>query len=374
MRKCLVIFFLTFFIFIIDMKSNADVKIPEDIIARFWNCEEFLNGEFFDTIADRTKSAVMLYGTDDCYPLNGRYISPVVTARFNIKEIVPSWNIYCPPDCGYIAELRVGGLSGDWSPWFYMGDWGNFPKSFKPCKKDKWGAVMIDYFIVKSKARKSQMRITLFSDREQRKTPSVTMLTLALSSERGDLDRSLRVPEPKEKIPSSLWNKKLKVPYRSQGAEDAKIAGKICSPTSISMVMDYWGIKRATSEIASIVYDRKHDLYGLWWRGVEGASQYGLSGWVQYFRNWEQVKEMIAKGCPVIACISFRTGELDCARTVESEGHVVVIVGFDKKGNPIVNDPAGQNENDGIITYDREQFAHAWFDKGGVGYILIPGK
>ncbi len=176
------------------------------------------------------------------------------------------------------------------------------------------------------------------------------------------------------RMPFTPRSVNLKVPYRSQRSEDPSIAGDICSVTSVSMVMEYRGVKRATAEMAKLIYEPGTNLFGIWWRAVQGASQYGLQGWVGYFRNWQEVYRELALGNPVIACISFDEGALAGSPTSSSEGHVIVVRGFDEKGNPLCNDPAGKNEKDGVIAYDREDLAKAWFDRGGVGYMITPRK
>ncbi len=37
----------------------------------------------------------------------------------------------------------------------------------------------------------------------------------------------------------------------------------------------------------------------------------------------------------------------------------------------IVNDPARRKEGDGVV-YKASELARAWFDNGGVGYVICP--
>ncbi|MEO8376598.1 MAG: C39 family peptidase, partial [Candidatus Sumerlaeota bacterium] len=100
----------------------------------------------------------------------------------------------------------------------------------------------------------------------------------------------------------------------------------------------------------------------------------GLDAWVRRFRNWDQVKEQIAKGQPVIASIRFGVGEFPSNPLKSSGGHLIVIRGFAENGDVIVNDPAHKDVGNGII-YKADELARAWFEKGGVAYIIHqPGK
>ncbi len=77
---------------------------------------------------------------------------------------------------------------------------------------------------------------------------------------------------------------------------------------------------------------------------------------------------------PVIASIAWKRGELSRAPIPRSEGHLVVIRGFDPSGNVIVNDPAGCDDSRVRRVYRRDEFARAWFcsGSGGVAYLVRP--
>jgi len=370
-----VIIFGFFLVSCLAVMKKPAYSIPIDSLVQIRGSEGFSGGTFEEAVLDEAKGVVHLASDEKTgkFLFRGRYITAVMGVDFPVKEAIPSWNIVTPAGTAYMVELRISGDGASWSPWFHMGRWGSKIPGEKPVKKvlkNEWGSVKIDYFEPLRACRFLQWRISFFSIKGK-STPVLSLFTCALSSERGDRGISLRRP-PEKKIDGALWKKTLAVPYRSQGSEDSSIAGEICSPTSISMVMDYWGVRKATRDMARLIYDPDYKMYGMWWRGVQGASQYGLEGWVQYFRNWEEVKGWIAVDQPVIACISFDTGTLNGSMTPASEGHVIVIAGFDDRGNPVCNDPAGRDEESGVVTYDSRELAKAWFDKGGVGYIIRP--
>ena len=52
---------------------------------------------------------------------------------------------------------------------------------------------------------------------------------------------------------------------------------------------------------------------------------------------------------------------------------LAVIVGFDKSGNPIVNDPAAASNDDVQRTYLRAQLESVWLRySGGTVYLIFP--
>jgi hypothetical protein len=77
---------------------------------------------------------------------------------------------------------------------------------------------------------------------------------------------------------------------------------------------------------------------------------------------------------PVIASIAWKRDELSGAPIPCSEGHLLVIRGFDPSGNVVVNDPAGCDNSHVRRVYRRDEFARAWFcsGSGGVAYLVYP--
>lgn len=166
------------------------------------------------------------------------------------------------------------------------------------------------------------------------------------------------------------WQKKIPVPFRSQLVEDKKYRFSVCSPTCVAMVLEYNGINRKTAEIIKRIYDKEYKIYGMWSRAVNAAMQYGLKGYLQRFRNWDEVKYQIINNQPIVASIRFKEGVLSNAPITKSKGHLIVVKGFDKKGDIYVNDPAGKTKKKGMLVYKAKELAKAWFDYSGVGYII----
>ena len=67
-------------------------------------------------------------------------------------------------------------------------------------------------------------------------------------------------------------------------------------------------------------------------------------------------------------------GELDGFLLPQGEaGHLVVIVGFTDRGDPIVNDPAAPSNDAVRRSYDRAQFERVWLEgSGGAVYVITP--
>jgi hypothetical protein len=206
--------------------------------------------------------------------------------------------------------------------------------------------------------------------------PAIRRLSVCYSGIVTDPDRRARVLRSTNgptTRPSTIdnWARDLAVPFRGQGEDrNPKVLRKlICSPTSTSMVLQFYGFDRPTVENATAIYDPVNDLFGNWGRAISRAGDFGLDAYLARFRNWDQVHAMIARGVPVIASIRFKRGEVKGFLYEFTKGHLLVIRGFKPNGDVIVNDPARKDQGDGVV-YKADEMAKAWFNHGGVGYVI----
>jgi hypothetical protein len=96
---------------------------------------------------------------------------------------------------------------------------------------------------------------------------------------------------------------------------------------------------------------------------------------VTRFSALSQVERWIEIGVPVVASLAWGPGELDNAPVRSTDGHLLVIVGFEPNGDPIVNDPAGDPRRGQSVqrVYPRGQFESRWLgSSGGTVYLIYP--
>ena len=56
-----------------------------------------------------------------------------------------------------------------------------------------------------------------------------------------------------------------------------------------------------------------------------------------------------------------------------SDGHLMVLVGFDAGGNPVLNDPAAPTDAGVRRSYPRAAFERQWLThSGGLSYVIAP--
>jgi hypothetical protein len=138
------------------------------------------------------------------------------------------------------------------------------------------------------------------------------------------------------------------------------------------MVLAYRGVERPTAEVAATLYDERHDIYGNWTRAIQGAFELGVPGYLRRFSRMSEVEETVASGQPLVVSVRVEEGELPGAPYEKTSGHLFVIVGFDERGDVIVNDPAATPpEEDVRRVYARREVERVWLRKNGVAYVLL---
>ncbi|MCA1740376.1 MAG: peptidase C39 family protein, partial [Actinobacteria bacterium] len=310
----------------------------------------------------------------------GWMTSPVYGTATPFDTLVPSWEAVTP--AGTWVELEVRVHSEDaWSPWFDMGVWSSETGSVgRHSVNGQWsGAWEVLTDTLQSNglvfADAYQYRLTLFTEQLDI-SPLVRGVSVAASD-------SYRHGENLGVVGTGLWGQELEVPAHSQMVYPD--GGEIwCSPTSLSMVMAYWAsqigdpnMNQSVPVVAASTYDYAYQGWGNWPFNTAYASSYGLKAAVSRFSSIEQVEWWIEMGIPVVTSIAWdnRYGEqqLSGAPLTWSDGHLLVIRGFDSSGNVIVNDPAGSDDSQVRRVYDRDEFARAWFSgSGGIVYLIYP--
>jgi hypothetical protein len=152
-----------------------------------------------------------------------------------------------------------------------------------------------------------------------------------------------------------------------------------CSPTSTSMVLAYLDNYTGPCEprvraAVDGVYDWIYAGHGNWPFNTAYAATFGYEGYVARFTSLEKAEQFIAAGVPVVMSIAWKKGELTGTSIESTNGHLLVLVGFDPQGNLIVNDPASPSDGSAVRhVYLRSEFEPLWLEaSGGTVYLIYP--
>lgn len=297
------------------------------------------------------------------YPAQARWTSATIETEFAFTELLPSWNVDVPANAGVKWDVRVrDAKTGAWSPWLYIGYWGRVTRGNRTTEF-AGGAVEIDVLRLTAPADAFEMRSTGQSfEIESPALPTVRQVQAVYSR---PLEAEASLAPVAEAKPVDL-----PVPFRAQGIEDRSISGSICSPTSVSMLLQWAGVDRPTQENALAIWDDDYALFGNWNRAVQYAATLGMESHLERFTTMDQVRARLAEGQPIIASINFDAGTFPSNVLKSTDGHLIVIRGFNEAGDLIVNDPASKDRGNGVV-YKADELANAWLrNTGGVGYII----
>src|SRR5439155_22013868 len=121
--------------------------------------------------------------------------------------------------------------------------------------------------------------------------PSVRRIAVVYS---GPVDDQSLWAKRLDPLPTVAWARSLDVPYFAQADNPDPVVDMTCSPTSVSMVLHYWGVTRSPMENCVAIWDDRNDIFGNWSNATQRAAELGMDAWLERFRNWEQVKAKIA--------------------------------------------------------------------------------
>jgi hypothetical protein len=334
--------------------------------------KDFAAGEFRGTaLASGGEQGVVLERQNaEAYCQTGVYSSPVIKTEFPFNELLPSWNFELPEGTGFAVEIRVGRGRNKWSEWFHLGRDGVAPPGeFAPVLSSKWGEVDVDYLLLTKACTMLQYKVSLCTQNSN-VSPRMKLLAISYSNSLGDKrlwKRWQREHPLLSHVPSLPIA--LDVPYKAQLTVSRRLRGSICCPTSVAMVLAFYGNDLPTTDVAKLCYDADSHIFGDWPKAGQVLSQFGLKSWIQRFRTFDDVAVELAKGRPIIASTRSTPEDVRGTRYRSTAGHVIVVRGMTADGDLMVNDPANTTEAQGKTVYSREHMQRIWLDKGGVGII-----
>lgn len=305
----------------------------------------------------------------------GEATGPVLDTGFSFTQAIASWNATTPPGT-WIEVLISARMGGAWTKWYNLGVWASGTDTIQRhsvrLQGDGNGYVAVDTLMLTAKkmtADALQLKVRLFSAKRS-DAPSIQGLSVTYNS------------TPPDKYLASTgdpanWNTLLAVPECSQMVYPD--GGNVwCSPTSTSMVLGYWGVDAGPCEprvraTVEGVYDYVYDGHGNWPFNTAYAASRGMEAYVVRFAGLDQVEPWVKSGVPVVVSYAWKKGELTNAPIAASSGHLGVIVGFNDRGDPIVNDPAAASDAEVQRSYLRSEFEQLWLkNSAGTVYLIFP--
>ncbi|MFC5846952.1 peptidase C39 family protein [Deinococcus petrolearius] len=277
-------------------------------------------------------------------------------------ELVPSWNSVTGAAGSVTVEVRAGLAGGGWTRWYSFGRWSAAEgRTSQNGQKDSAGQVLTDTLRLTRPATQVQYRATLRGE-----GTSLRLLALTTS------DRSRLAAGLGQASDRRAWGQTVNVPQRSQMIYPG--GGEVwCSPTSVSMILANYGLDVTVPQAAGGMHDQAYDGTGNWPFNTAYAGERGMRAFVTRLPSLAAAERFTAAGVPLAVSLGWKKGELPGAAIASSTGHLMVLVGFDAQGNPVLNDPAAPGNDTVRRPYPRAVFERLWLShSGGLSYVIAP--
>ncbi|WDV45003.1 C39 family peptidase [Clostridiaceae bacterium M8S5] len=312
----------------------------------FYEQDSFTNGVCKDIVI--TESSELQLADNVA---SGVYESEIISTD-EFKDLVVSWNSTTYKDTYIEVKVSIN-VEGDWSNWLSYGRWSSDGLNIGSEKGQNDEIAKLNIDVVKpicGKAKDIKFRVELSRNKVGVKGPSIRFIAFTMTLTKKDI------------MDREIMDIDIAVPARSQLVVP-EIGGVICSPTSLSMVMEYLGVKENTERVAKGCRDNNLAIYGNWSYNVAYAGEKGFRAYVKRC-SIEDVHDLIKKGIPLVASIKTNSKE-ELEGSVQSyiSGHLIVIRGFENREGEqyiIVNDPASPPEVSIKRYYKVKQFEKAW--------------
>lgn len=297
------------------------------------------------------------------------WLSPPIESKGAWNDLVLSWSANLGPDS--TLEVAVRTLSDTQaSPFFSFGTWSTVNQAFGQTQGARsslngqtfeQGEVFTDTLLLKEPAKRFEVRLVVVSPVGSK--PEFRTLSASFRHSKNEpLSRSEN---------KGAWGKILDVPQLCQGDYDN--GGVICSPTSTTMLLQYWASKAQKPEWGKSVPETVAGVYDIAWKGTGNwifntayAASLGLQAEVLRLNDLRDLEDLVDTGFPVACSVSYDLLKGKGAKGA-NDGHIVVLVGFDPQGNPVFNDPGRRDVRQ---IYQRAHFEAAWKTSDRTVYLI----
>ena len=290
---------------------------------------------------------------------NATYLSPIYeTSAFD--TLVGSWSALANQESGSIELTYHVRINNKWTEYVSYGKWrlGEHNKGYSVKSKDKMIQIDEDIITVLNglKADAFQYEIHFITDNNPVKLRLInTTINLNIADQ---FD---------ENLPKSVLYDVPKLYQR----DVPTIGGSICSPTSTTMLLKYYGFDFSGlgydyehQYMAWQVYDYGNMVFGNWTYNVAAMGAYGLKAYVGLFAGPYDLMNILANVGPVALSVK---GNMQGLYT--TAGHLLVCKGYRITDEGIVficNDPNVKNVE---VEYTFATIQNVWRN---YAYVIVP--
>ena len=176
------------------------------------------------------------------------------------------------------------------------------------------------------------------------------------------------VPEEYKNLPSVLIDA---VPRYSQMLIQHERAEHMCSPTALSMLLEYLGQQPINLlDTALKVYDDGLNAFGSWPFNIAHAFDYCKGSFYFYIARLPSFRELhafLVRKIPVIVSVR---GPLPGGAGEYAHGHLMLVVGWDQERQEVLcHDSAFPADEKVFVSYKIKDFCQAWARSHNLAYV-----
>lgn len=326
--------------------GSGDALPVEGNLLKITSADDFSAGKLEGLKVDETVGDGALVLED------GATEGTFTSAEYSVTEfelMVASWNAAIEKTATVEVQARayiVGTLSGkDQKDWTSYLTWGQFgPGVLRAGNSDRenaenhgpngWAYMDEDTFSVlgsTSGGTKLQMKAILRRDNAADPSPVLRQVNATIKNTNSGKEITptyAEVPFDGELPASAL----VTAPAYSQIIRDPDIGGSICSPTTMTMLLNSRGLDLIPEELALNIFDFGNGIFGSWSYTVSGGALYGFETYAQYADENILMQEL-AKGNSLGLSVRYATGQSDQyyleGAYGDTSGHLISIIGYE---------------------------------------------
>lgn len=296
--------------------------------------------------------------TEDKMVKNGKKNSLIIEEKevHPFTQLIFSWNAYRPSNGQLHFYIRVrDSKTKSWDQWHKMVEWGSDKQKshFSRGKHSVYTYARLEMH----NGRKGDAFQVKAECTGKVNLGAIKGIVVAAS------DFTQFEPEIYKQRGKGLASYLIESIYpQSQMMIDHPRANMLCSPTSLSMVVEsLTGKDIEPLDFANNVYDEGLGVFGNWGFNMAHAFEHtdeDLLFYTTRLSSFKDLYEILKQDIPV--AVSVR-GEIKGARKEYNNGHLLVVVGYDaKRGKVLCYDPAFDTHEEVPQAYDIHDFIVAW--------------
>ncbi len=319
----------------------------EGNLVKLTSTEDFNKGTVENAVVDETvgNGAVKL--------ADGATEGVFLSAEYSItdfEEMVASWNATLQGKASVEIQARAFITShnevdkrGDWSGWLSWGEYGPQVKRSGNSLNDgdlhdggSWVFMNQDIFSVRGVHGGTKVQFKAILRRENASDPSPVLRQINATIRNTNKGREIEATYAETPFDGTLPNKVHNVaPAYAQGIRHPQIGGSICSPTTISMLLNARNpqLDLLPEEAALNIYDFGNGIFGNWAYATSFAGLYGYESYFQY-ASLEILMQELAKGNTVGMSVKYSNDKSSSYPYLAGSygstgGHLITIIGYE---------------------------------------------